>query len=273
MDNLHMKAVGSAAGWYIPGMYYVDDATLNTQTPTIPANGWVRLCSDGVQFDWFHQCVLIDARRVKRFQIRMIGNLPRISCMPRDASMQRIALSSGNMAIQALGSLSGDKYITESAGGEYPNYVVVSNAVSYLEVMFTIGKVQGFSIIPELSRVYDEAGAHTSFVELFGSLNQRYSFGTPTRGVFKALGEQILNRTDPATTKGWYVATAGALAPAWATANAVVAGELRSNAGNVYAARAAGTTGATAPTGTGSNISDGTVAWDWYAPTAVLTAL
>lgn len=54
----------------------------------------------------------------------------------------------------------------------------------------------------------------------------------------------------------------GALATlAWATATNVELGELRTNAGNLYTAVAAGTTGATAPTHTSGNVSDGGVTW------------
>lgn len=48
---------------------------------------------------------------------------------------------------------------------------------------------------------------------------------------------------------------------AWTTGTAVALGEVRSNAGRIYTAVAAGTTGATAPTHTSGSVSDGTVTW------------
>jgi len=52
---------------------------------------------------------------------------------------------------------------------------------------------------------------------------------------------------------------------AWTTGNVVGTGGYRTNAGNVYEAIVGGTTGAVAPTGTGSAIVDGTVTWRFYA--------
>jgi hypothetical protein len=51
---------------------------------------------------------------------------------------------------------------------------------------------------------------------------------------------------------------------AWTTATIVGAGGYRTNAGNVYEALTAGTTGATAPTGIGQSINDGGVIWRFH---------
>ena len=78
----------------------------------------------------------------------------------------------------------------------------------------------------------------------------RFSTSTPTGGFFLELNELIRHRTTEVfTSSGWRVRQTGVLAPAWVTAKRVEEDELRSNAGNVYAAIAAGTTGATVPTG------------------------
>jgi len=52
---------------------------------------------------------------------------------------------------------------------------------------------------------------------------------------------------------------------AWTTGSVVGLGGYRTNAGNVYEALSAGTTGVTAPTGTGSSINDGGVTWRFHA--------
>jgi hypothetical protein len=52
----------------------------------------------------------------------------------------------------------------------------------------------------------------------------------------------------------------------WVTAVAYVAGNIVSNAGNCYIATNSGTSGATAPTGFGTAISDGTVSWNYAGP-------
>lgn len=56
---------------------------------------------------------------------------------------------------------------------------------------------------------------------------------------------------------------------AWATGESVSIGTWRYANGNVYAAASAGTTGATAPSGTGTGISDGAVTWDYIDALAV----
>lgn len=88
-----------------------------------------------------------------------------------------------------------------------------------------------------------------------------------TAGVFPYVGERI---DDLTSTTTWRVTTVGVLAPAWVTATAVYPGEYRSNAGHVYSAAAAGTTGATTPVHTSGSASDDTVTWDYVGPTAVL---
>lgn len=74
--------------------------------------------------------------------------------------------------------------------------------------------------------------------------------------------------------KGWRVVTPGILAPAWAGNTAVIEGELRKSGNNVYAAISAGTTAnpGTAPTGTSSSVSDGTISWEYIGTIALLEA-
>lgn len=55
---------------------------------------------------------------------------------------------------------------------------------------------------------------------------------------------------------------------AWETGKTIVQGAHRSNAGNVYVATQGGTT-STAPTGTGTNIVDNTVRWDYCWPSGM----
>jgi hypothetical protein len=57
---------------------------------------------------------------------------------------------------------------------------------------------------------------------------------------------------------------------AWAAGQTIVIGQTRSSGGNLYNSVSAGTTGATAPTGTGKGISDGAVTWNYVGtvPTA-----
>ena len=81
-----------------------------------------------------------------------------------------------------------------------------------------------------------------------------------------------------AAAAGWVPVTAGASgtvlgnAPAWVTATAYTQYQIRSNAGNLYEAQGDGTSGATAPTGTGT-VSDGTVSWKFVGTVAAYGTL
>ena len=57
-----------------------------------------------------------------------------------------------------------------------------------------------------------------------------------------------------------------ATAPAWAAATPYAEGAIVSAAGALWRATAAGTSGATAPTGTGPTHNDGTITWAYQAP-------
>ena len=117
-----------------------------------------------------------------------------------------------------------------------------------------------------------------NFISPFGedAINPKYrtSYETPTRGWFEGVGEEIKNlNTGSGQPVSWYVKTPGILARVWTTGEtSVVVNEIRSNAGIVYAAETAGTTGGAAPTGTGTGISDGTLTWRSIANEAVLVA-
>jgi hypothetical protein len=101
----------------------------------------------------------------------------------------------------------------------------------------------------------------------------RYSLGTPIECFIKA-GEIIheLNPTAGAADY-WKCSSGGALAPAWVTATAVGINQLKlSDTDKIYRAQSTGTTGATAPTGTGTNIDDDNILWDYVCPLAVIFA-
>ena len=58
---------------------------------------------------------------------------------------------------------------------------------------------------------------------------------------------------------------------AWASGQAITAGQRRTSSGNIYQANTAGTTGATAPTGTSDSINDGGVTWSFLNPIGLFT--
>ena len=69
---------------------------------------------------------------------------------------------------------------------------------------------------------------------------------------------------------GWSCVTSGyAVKGAWTTGTAYIIGDWVNNAGNIYRATTAGTSGATAPTHTSGTASDGGVTWVFVATSSV----
>lgn len=157
-------------------------------------------------------------------------------------------------------------------------WVCVADAVKFIHIStwwgFAADAMDGIEVEVFLDD-YATRAQPLSFHEPFtSSVEARRSDGAPTQGYFMTRGEYIANTDASGTTdavNGWLVTTAGILAPAFVTGAAVYTHELRSNAGNVYAANSSFTSGATAPTGTGSAISDGTGTWKYVAAEAVLS--
>lgn len=122
------------------------------------------------------------------------------------------------------------------------------------------GKVQAVSVFcseGESERGYATADPGT--VACFGSMVQGEIVGNGTAAL--------------AAVQGWMCTTGGSNAVAWVTGTAYVAGQRRYNGANVYVATSAGNAGATAPTGTGTGISDGVVTWDFLETRLVTAAL
>jgi hypothetical protein len=94
------------------------------------------------------------------------------------------------------------------------------------------------------------------------------SFGSLRRG--EMVGHATAAVGSP---QGWICTTAGSNAKAWVTATAYVAGQRRYNGANVYVCTTGGTSGATAPTGTGTGISDGVCVWDFLETRIVTSAM
>lgn len=92
----------------------------------------------------------------------------------------------------------------------------------------------------------------------------------PTRGYFRK--GDICQNTNPTPggTVGWVCTTTGNMSnTAWAASTAYTVGQQVNTGGNVYECITAGTSGASAPTGTGTSITDGTVTWTYLNPLAV----
>ena len=69
---------------------------------------------------------------------------------------------------------------------------------------------------------------------------------------------------------GWICTTAGTVNNiAWVASTAYTVGQQVNTGGKVYQCTTAGTSGSSAPTGTGTGIADGTVTWDYVNTLAV----
>ena len=69
-----------------------------------------------------------------------------------------------------------------------------------------------------------------------------------------------------------YTTATVTIGTAWAANTAYTIGAQRVNAGNLYTATTAGTSGTEGPSSTGENINDGTVVWKYTGPNATATA-
>ena len=131
--------------------------------------------------------------------------------------------------------------------------------------MYNTGRVSDIIIQSNGHAVEWETTAEDFFGEdAVDPQSPRSSHGTPAIGIFQESGEYIRNADETAGNPvGWYVSTAGYLAPEWATGTNYVKNEIVVNtaAGSAYAAQADGTSGASPPTGTGFDLSDGNMLW------------
>jgi hypothetical protein len=98
----------------------------------------------------------------------------------------------------------------------------------------------------------------------------------PTLGTY-SLGDFVKNNYyTPSTTgtSGWLCTTAGTINnTAWVASTAYAIGVNVNANGNVYQCTTAGTSGSTAPSGTGTSITDGTVVWKYINPLAIFRAV
>lgn len=244
------------------------------------------LCKDSLLVSFgsnWAPVVFVDMINNKRFKVTgdLIANAQLLIAKGFDANFKNLDLNNFTKSI-----CGGSRLITSSGGlldfiaNSNVQYYGVPNIAGsttrYVMIGLNGGNIRGLMFsVPEGENSLD---APVRVCTPWGASNDlsRSAQGEPVVGWFQRAGEIINNiNSGPSDPQGWVVKTAGALAPAWATSTAVIIGELRvSDSGTkVYAAVAAGTTGATPPTGTGTGISDGTVSWDYQCPVAALEVI
>lgn len=285
ITNIHMRAIGSSGNLCVKGMFF-----RNTFTDAIAQykSGTFALCKNSL---WSNVGMML----AWAADIEQAGAL---TISHRNAGVDKgrayLWLSTNKFVALPVSSVTTTAYGASSWNNtQFAYYRWLNNSDTDKSAVIKRNPTSsakyvicGYASDSEISDVYAEGvlnGNPTSEAprsiklltpyEPDSNLGNRFAYGTPDVGYFLSTGEYISNiNTATSQPLGWTVKTAGILAPAWVTATAVRKGELRlSDTNKIYAAQAAGTTGATAPTGTTTS-SDGTVTWEYLGTEAVLIA-
>lgn len=275
-------AIGSAAGWTFPGGFVVKTAAAGGFAAKTAAETDIKLRWNKVYCVDFRQvpALIIDCRQVKRWRIeRQFSSRYRLAALDANFALISVPASSSEQLpiVCEPGQQTSSGEAGDAAPGTAPIVFAVTDAVKYvLAQTSSLCEWDEMTLVPmpDVGTYRQMLGG--SIVDVYNSASgARFAAGTPTQGYFQQAGEFIANLAYtglPDSVKGWEVATTGILAPAWTTGVAVVVDDLRLSGTRVYRAINAGTTGATAPTGT-TTASDGTVTWQYVSPVAVLLAV
>lgn len=291
IDNLSRRVVMSAqtgSSWAgtmtIAGMGFAQQSAWNTITQSVTTGNSSILCKDSLALQltsgFWSPMVWIDALSYKKFRLQpdLVSTQQWLRLKPYDANFQSLTLSEqshtlGGSAFQLSTSVGG--LLNMPAGDDKPIFIGVPNTTAGATTRY-IGlaiqsnvstKIRGLSI--STTPTYGIQNGALRVVTPWGSANDlaRTSLGTPTGGWFMKVGEIITNiDTSAGQPLYWTVKTAGAMAPTYATATAMIADELRSDGTNIKSATAACTTN-------GANMAaDVGCTWTTQAVIAVLTA-
>jgi len=147
----------------------------------------------------------------------------------------------------------------------------ISTEVRYIQVLVSgSGQLKSLS----LARVSEASIPLHVFSGRNHDYTQRLTQGALSTGIVGmfAKGNVLHNAAVSTSTPAYYqCTTAGRLASAWVTATAYDIDSIVETGGNIYVCVTAGTS-ASAPTGTGTGIADGTVVWDYECPKALFTS-
>jgi hypothetical protein len=287
INNFHHRYIGSGSNYTIQGMSFMTAGAYDNHTVHGGSNANNILCRDSLYLDSgsVRPIIFIDCQRWKRFKITPDAPIftgISIDCLGYKNSWEQLEFDAttkdvfGGFGTQFFGA--SDWLLTNSAQDQNPRTYAVSEDSDARYLGFPLRssvKWRGW----RLDALRDTIGVGYDLIITtpFGPLDRsgRYAYGTPDEGFFRIAGERIANvNTTAAQPHFWTVITAGALAPAWAGNVAVIEGELRKNASNIYYAVAAGTTGnpGTAPTHTSGTVTDGGVLWAHLCAEALLEA-
>jgi hypothetical protein len=297
LNNLHKRFIRSATGTCIKGCFWHREGGANQNVQFCTGNA--KLLRESVYYDslteaqWTWFGFLVDLTHYKGITVAAHeqGNVDFGSLYLSffDEKFNRIAISGTSDVSVGLGSWTfydaGDAFQFIDLFGSVRK--IAANAkYAFIGQGYNGFESTGISIYPTWDGLtfegFDSGVRHHSpFMpvavrtpyEADSNSGDRFSHGTPLVGYFESVGERIQNiNTASGQPMFWLVKTSGILAPAWTSSTASIRkDELRSNAGNVYYANTAGTSGTTAPTGTTTS-NDGSIVWTYLGPVAVLQA-
>lgn len=309
IDNLNKKAIASAEGLCIPGLNYYDSST-NTWAPysVVDNDTHLKLMRGSIYLGTSRFSVLFPKSRSLTYSMNKAVPLAGIGADKSHGSIfGRVRGSIVNGNYSGVITSTSDVHIAQGGTGSYSAgwYTAQSDVAG---VSFTMNMhnddaqfmVVGPSAGAELNQIDAAARSHYYNGEIFPVLpapqpSDRFSYGTPTKGIFETRGEYILNTKEGSSQPdGWIVKKAGTLIPAWASGSVYRTGELATSNGYVYYAQrnvsvltywqegesvsvndirlssinneayictTGGTCGATEPQGYGSGQNDGGAVW------------
>lgn len=261
--DIHKRFVASSTGLCMRGMVWFD-WTFNTvrEYATSGLSDWKLFKNALYEKSGYLLGVVVDLQDTKRMTAYKTSFGPATVDVPGGGGQQEagytsaVPLDDKNNEVSVTTNLTND-CVSNGAladniwviGGEPLYFGLGANTNITRAFLGTGGGYGSVSTHLELSTV-PGGWVNSSPLTVLTPDEGRFSTSTPTGGFFLELNELIRHRTTEVfTSSGWRVRQTGVLAPAWVTAVRVEEDELRSNAGNVYAALAAGTTGAAVPTG------------------------
>ncbi len=286
IGDLHKRAIRGASSWVIPGLRFQTTPVVGSPVSASTSTAALRLCSDGIHVpSWSGAPMVVvpftaEMAKISAAPIPDAGRTdpPRFRSFPLDAN-RALLTNRDSDPIQMYcteGIRTPSEHLVSGSIDDYLTRILMRGSVAcrFAAIQFDTGLIQGMRIgFHQTDFTPETTGTAPVATPNLVPAGPRVSMGTPSVGFFETAGEYIANGLFNGTgSPGWYVGTVGVLAPAWVTATAVVATELRVNDGKVYSAQAAGTTGATAPTHASGAVSDGTVTWVYHGPVAALVA-
>lgn len=297
IDNWHLRACGSAAGWLVRDL--VKSTNAGVITPNFAA-GDLAICRDGLSILSTTTAIgaIFNAGQIKGLNIRKrFGSYSscRFWMIPLDKNFQKLVVTTNQSAyhrrIQSALTISGANIYVDTTDTQSGNfYCLINEEVKYVFLGFQRGStgtpvactVEALAVTQaqNFSRTLDTLSAAQFMTTQGSNYAFRSSLGVPTLGFYNNPGEYIQNASvQVGQPKGFFVTTVGFGAAAWITSTVYKKGDMVSAGGNVYAANGNFTSGTT-PSGTGQNFLDATATsilagdvatWDYMGPTVAFT--